>query len=369
MLGDLFSSSKGPGLIGLLLGLFVPAGFCGLGFAVFDGRLNGEIASRKKKELNQDAQNILLLKDQIVRSDGLMDGRKKRKAYARKLGVTKRGIDLRKIRLAEITSEVDGENWKITALKEEKKVYMQHYRKVAADRMVGRVVTKLTTSDGKIYYNVEITKVSGLEMSFKHKNGVGNVKLAVLEDALQDTLQFSVESARSSAAVSLALLRSLRFHDDALVGGLRRRLALSPALLVFEFLEHTLAKIRGLSQGCSHCAQGPEGRPGDVVLHAFHVAVDGILIDLEEAQELSEQFMPIDNGLGDALTFVGEDGAAVFLVFDESLGVEALQHIGHAGLRNPEALGDVNRPCIAFLLNQMQNLLEVVVHRDGTAGT
>ena len=53
----------------------------------------------------------------------------------------------------------------------------------------------LTTSDGKIYYNVEITKVSGLEMSFKHKNGVGNVKLAVLEDALQDTLQFSVEAA------------------------------------------------------------------------------------------------------------------------------------------------------------------------------
>ena len=195
MLGDLFSSSKGPGLIGLLLGLFVLAGFCGLGFAVFDGRLNGEIASRKKKELNQDAQKILLLKDQIVRSEGRMAGRKKRKEDARKLGVTKRGIDLRKIRLAEITSEVDGENGKITALKEEKKVYLQHYRKVAADRMVGSVFTKLTTLDGKIYYNVEITKVSGLEMSFKHKNGVGNVKLAVLEDALQDTLQFSVEAA------------------------------------------------------------------------------------------------------------------------------------------------------------------------------
>ena len=49
-------------------------------------------------------------------------------------------------------------------------------------------------------------------------------------------------------------------------------------------------------------------------------------------------------------------------------GIEALKHVGHAGLGNPQPFGDIHRASIALVFDQMQDLLEVIVHRDGAAG-
>ena len=78
--------------------------------------------------------------------------------------------------------------------------------------------------------------------------------------------------------------------------------------------------------------------------------------------------MALDDGDGDALAFIGEDGAAVFLVVDEAFRVEALEHVGDAGVGDAEVFRDIHGAGLALVLDQMEDLLEVVVHRDRAAG-
>lgn len=73
-----------------------------------------------------------------------------------------------------------------------------------------------------------------------------------------------------------------------------------------------------------------------MVFHAFDVAVDGVFIDVEEAEKAGERFVAIDDGVGDFVSFFGEDGATVFFVFDEAFCIEAAQHVGDAGLGDVE---------------------------------
>jgi len=95
---------------------------------------------------------------------------------------------------------------------------------------------------------------------------------------------------------------------------------------------------------------------------------DGFLVDAEESQETGERFVALDDRPGDAVTFLGEDRAAVFFVFDEPLGIKSLEHVGHAGLGNAEVFRDVHGAGVAFGLDQMEDLFEVVVHRGRAAG-
>ena len=104
------------------------------------------------------------------------------------------------------------------------------------------------------------------------------------------------------------------------------------------------------------------------MFHAFHIVVDGLFVDAEEAEEACERLVALNDGACDAVAFLGEDGAAVFLVFDEAFCVEALEHVGDAGLGDAEIFRDVHGASVTFLLDQMEDLFEVVVHGDGAAG-
>ena len=115
-------------------------------------------------------------------------------------------------------------------------------------------------------------------------------------------------------------------------------------------------------------AAGGEGGAGNVMLHAFNIAVDGFLIDIEEAQKLGEEFVPVDDCLCDPLSFTGKDRSPVFLMFNKALGIQPLEHVGDAGLGYLEALGNVDRPGVSLFLDQVQDLLEVIVHGDTATG-
>ena len=199
MLDDLFSSSKGPGIIGLVLGLMVLAGFCGLGFAVFDGRLNGDLVNDQKSQHNKNEGRIANLKERIVNIETRMESRQKRKADARKLSAAKITMESRQSRIAELGGE-EGElsQWKakLAAVETDWMDYKAEYRLVAAARMVGTKFESLKTMEGKEYSGVTVTRVDALEMGVSHKNGGGSIKLAVLSAKLQDTLQYDPEIAK-----------------------------------------------------------------------------------------------------------------------------------------------------------------------------
>lgn len=130
------------------------------------------------------------------------------------------------------------------------------------------------------------------------------------------------------------------------------------------FGEEFRVRFQGVSNRADHGQRGP----GDVVFHALHVPVDGVLLDLEKPEEAGERLMPLDDRAGDAVAFFSEDRAAVFLVLYQSLAIEAAEHVGDAGLGDAQTFRDIHRTGIALGLDQMQDLLEVVVHGDGAAG-
>ena len=63
----------------------------------------------------------------------------------------------------------------------------------------------------------------------------------------------------------------------------------------------------------------------------------------------------------------GEDEAAIFFIFQESLGVQSADHVADAGLRDLEPLGNVDDPRVALGINQLENALEIILDRRGFA--
>ena len=138
-------------------------------------------------------------------------------------------------------------------------------------------------------------------------------------------------------------------------------------LLLAKSVEYTRPDVGSFSQRFGDGPKSIEGCPGNMVLHALDVTVNCFFVDVEKSEELGQEFVPINDSAGDLFSLGSEDGATVFLVFCEALGVKALEHVGHAGLGNSQSLGDVNGAGISLFLDKMKNLLEVVVHGDTTA--
>ena len=76
--------------------------------------------------------------------------------------------------------------------------------------------------------------------------------------------------------------------------------------------------------------------------------------------------MPLGDVAGEGLPGGGEDEAAVFLVFEEALGVEPLDHVGNAGLGDFEAGGNIDDAGVALGVDELEDSLEVIF--DGSGG-
>ena len=126
--------------------------------------------------------------------------------------------------------------------------------------------------------------------------------------------------------------------------------------LLRTFLEFGADAFDGFGRGFEFFHEGFEdahGGTGDVMFHAFDVVVNGLVVDAEELQEASQKFVASDDVVGHFFAPFGEGHAAVFLVVDETFGVEPLDHVGDAGLGDGEFLGDVDDAGVAFLRNQL----------------
>ena len=74
------------------------------------------------------------------------------------------------------------------------------------------------------------------------------------------------------------------------------------------------------------------------------------------------------DGLTDGEALFGEGDAAVAFVNDEAFGIEFLDHGGDAGLGNAEVGGDIDDAGVAFELDEVVDLLQVVLDRSRLGG-
>ncbi len=100
-----------------------------------------------------------------------------------------------------------------------------------------------------------------------------------------------------------------------------------------------------------------------MVLHAFDVVINGVVVEAEEFEEIGEELMAMGDVSGEGLARGGEGKATIFFVFEESVCIEALDHVSHASLRNIESGGDVDDACVTLRVDEFENLFEIIFDR------
>ncbi|MEY5016416.1 MAG: hypothetical protein RIS92_2774, partial [Verrucomicrobiota bacterium] len=108
---------------------------------------------------------------------------------------------------------------------------------------------------------------------------------------------------------------------------------------------------------------GFEGFGAHVVLHALNVVINGVVVEAEEFEEIGEELMAMGDVPGEGLARGGEGKATIFFVFEESVCIEALDHVSHASLRNIESGGDVDDACVTLRVDEFENLFEIIFDR------
>ena len=59
----------------------------------------------------------------------------------------------------------------------------------------------------------------------------------------------------------------------------------------------------------------------------------------------------------------GQNEPAIFFVFEQTFGIEPLDHVGDAGLRDFQAGRDIDDAGVALGINQFQNAFEIIFDR------
>ena len=68
------------------------------------------------------------------------------------------------------------------------------------------------------------------------------------------------------------------------------------------------------------------------MLHPFDIVMDYLLVEPQETKKISQQLVPPGNIPGQSFSRRSQDQAAILLIFQESIGIETLHHVAHAGL-------------------------------------
>ena len=84
------------------------------------------------------------------------------------------------------------------------------------------------------------------------------------------------------------------------------------------------------------------------MFHSFHVMVNDAVIEAEEFKKIGKQFVPVGNLACQRFPGGSQNEAAIFFVFEEAVAIKPLDHVGHAGLRDFQARGDIDDARVSF---------------------
>ena len=104
------------------------------------------------------------------------------------------------------------------------------------------------------------------------------------------------------------------------------------------------------------------------MLHPLDIMVDDALVEPEQLQEFREQLVPSGDAARERFAGGREDKAAIFLILEQAIGIESLDHVRHARLRDLEAGRDVDDARVALRIDELEDAFEVILGCDGVAG-
>lgn len=193
-LSDFLSSSRGPGLVGLVLAIVVLAGFVLLGTLTLDERFQGGGKSMEGMARENESE-ISLLKTQLqAMKEKLAEYAVRHQQTAQltelniKIEQAKGAHAMTMEKLAQANAEADN-------IEEQMQDYKARYREHIRAEAVGTTMDKLTTLNGTTYEQVKISSVSAIGVNILHNSGSCRISYEDLPAAMQEHYQFEAEEA------------------------------------------------------------------------------------------------------------------------------------------------------------------------------
>ncbi len=202
--GDLMSSAKGPGLIGLLLALVVLGGFIVLGTLTLDDQFQGGEKSLISIVRQQD-QDIAHLRSELeIAQTGFTEAAGRKKIAA--------ALIQRKAEIASLQAELGGRELLLAQTCAERDAlvrtlgdYKARYRAIVRGAAKGKSFDQLECLDGNIYKQVSIREIDALGMTITHLDGTKRIPSKYLPLEMQDFYQFdAAETEKEKADEELA---------------------------------------------------------------------------------------------------------------------------------------------------------------------
>lgn len=195
---DLFSSARGPGVIGMIMALIVLLGF-GLLFmlALDEGAQGG--GKSLAAIIRDNETEIEEAKRRIVSGSATLDKIPHLKEKVDALNASKIRNNSLVSAIASLGSSVEEMENANSALIGDWEDYKNKYRAHIRSGAVGNTMSELRTDDGKIYRDVTISKITAMGIDIRHEEGLGRVSYERLPLEMQDLFQFDKQQMLAEA--------------------------------------------------------------------------------------------------------------------------------------------------------------------------
>jgi chromosome segregation ATPase len=189
---DLLTSSRGPGVIGTLLAMFVLVGFGTLYMFVFDEGLQG--GQKTIQAVIRDQGTLIEThKIQITNYKDRIEDAKRLKEVAKEHDDLKLRAEIGAKRLVELTTAKAEAEAAVASAKDSWAKYRDEYRASEWAAAVGEKLDELKTVGGELYAKVAILKVTHKGVDISHQDGIKLIACEELPSELQDRFQFEKE--------------------------------------------------------------------------------------------------------------------------------------------------------------------------------
>lgn len=202
---DLMSSERGPGLIGMMMGLFVLLGFGILFMFAFDeGSQGGDrsiesVIRHQTKEIDAYQANIELGKLKLDQAPA-------RIAQGRELTRLKRGGQEAIINL---TKGIEKRSAAIALQEAAFGDYKDQYRAHVRGKAKGQTIGKLETLKRVVYNDVVIREVNPVGIQIRHADGHKRIPFEDLPETMKDHFQFDPQQKEQALAGESASMNEL----------------------------------------------------------------------------------------------------------------------------------------------------------------
>lgn len=187
--GDLITSSRGPGVIGLLLAMLVLVGFGALSLMAIDNH-----PDQKREPISIRIATLrgetLQLRESLKEAEAALD-ELRRKAEALDQ-IRRKSLSLRA--QAEATrKELDSAKSGLSTLDAEFGQYRKKYRELVRGKAKGMTLGRVEAADGVVYEDVVVREADQIGLNVRHRDGIRRIPYEDLPENLQDYFGYDPE--------------------------------------------------------------------------------------------------------------------------------------------------------------------------------